>query len=136
MRDGSVHRLLHAAAGQPFFGNGVGDDLGVTGGLENSAVVLILLPQGLRIDQIAVVDHGQGSLDVRQSQRLGVFPLALSGGSVADMPHRHGTVEFVQNLLVEHVAHQPDVLVVGQFPVIGHRDAAGLLTPVLEGVQP
>ena len=52
------------------------------------------------------------------------------------MAHRHGPIQALKGLPVEDLADQSHVLIKGLLPVIDGRDAAGLLPPVLEGVQP
>ena len=134
-RQRPAHRLLHRGAAQPGLGDGVGDELGVAGGLENGPLVLESCAQLVRMGQIAVVGQGQGSLDIPQRQRLGVLPAGPARGGIAHMAHRHGPVQPVQDRLVKHLPHQSRVLVIGHLPVIDGGDAAGLLPPVLEGVQ-
>lgn len=129
--DCPIHRLLHTAAGQPLLGDGVGDNLCVAGGLEDGAVVLVLGAQRLGVYQIAVVDHGQGSLDIGQGQRLSIFPFSLSRGGIANMAHRPWYRSLVQNIRVKDVTDQTQIFIVGQLPVIGHRNTAGLLAAVL-----
>ena len=51
------------------------------------------------------------------------------------MAHRHGAVQPVQDIRMEHLPHQPHILVEGHLPVIDGCDPAGLLPPVLKGVQ-
>ena len=92
---GPAHRLLHAAAVEPRLGDGVGDQLGVAGGVEDGALVLKLPPQGVHPHQVAVVHHRKGALYIFDGQGLGVLPLPRAGGGVAHMAHRHGAVETV-----------------------------------------
>ena len=133
---GVAHRVLHAAAVEPGLGNGVGDELRVAGGVEDGPFVLKVPAELLHPHQVTVVDHRQSALHVLDGQGLGVLPLPRPGGGIPHMPHCHGPVQLFQRLLVKDLAHQAHVLVKGLFPVIDHRNAAGLLSPVLEGVQP
>ena len=52
------------------------------------------------------------------------------------MANRHGPAQSIQDVLMEHIPHQPQVFMIGQLPVVDGGDAAGLLPPVLEGVKP
>ena len=132
---GPAHCLLGGGAAQPLLGNGVGDELGVGGGLEDGAPVFKEGAQFGGVHQVAVVSHRQGALDVLEGQGLGVFPLPAAGGGVAHMAHGHGAIETVQHVGVEHVSHQAHILVEGEHPLVDGGDATGLLPPVLEGVQ-
>ena len=51
------------------------------------------------------------------------------------MAHRHGAVQTIEHVGVEHIPHQAHVLVEGQHPLVDGGNAAGLLAPVLEGIQ-
>ena len=119
---------------QPGLGDGVGDQLRVAGGVENGSLILKVPAELVYPDQIAVVHHCQGALYVFDGQRLGVFPLARSGGGIAHMADCHGAVEPFQCLFGEDIAYQPHVLVKGLLPVVDGSDAAGLLPPVLKSV--
>ncbi len=68
---------------------------------------------------------------------LAVPPAGGSGGAVAGVTHRHCPPgQPVQNVTVEHLAHQPQVLVGGKDAVIIDYNAAALLPPVLKGIEP
>ena len=121
---------------EPGLGNGVGNELRVAGGVEDCPLVLEPGPQPVHVHQIAVVDHRQRSLHILDGQGLGVLPRPSAGGGVAHMAHRHGPIQALKGLPVEDLADQSHVLIKGLLPVIDSRDAAGLLPPVLEGVQP
>ena len=79
--------------------------------------------------------HRQGALDVLQGQGLGVLPADAAGGGVAHVAHRQGAPQLVQLLGVEHLPHQAQILVEAQLQPLHGGDAAGLLAPVLEGVE-
>ena len=130
-----AYRLLGGGTAEPLLGDGVGDELGVGSGLEDGAPVLKGGAQLVGVDQIAVVGHGQGALDVLEGQGLGVFPAAAAGGGVAHVAHGHGAPQPVQNFGGEHLSHQAQVLVKGQLTVLNGGDAAGLLSPVLKGKE-
>ncbi len=130
-----AHRLLSGGTAEPFLGDGVGDELGVGGGLEDGAPVLKGGAQLVGVDQVAVVGYGQGALDVLEGQGLGVLPAAAAGGGVAHVAHGHGAPQLVQNFRGEHLSHKAQVLVKGHLTVLNGGDAAGLLSPVLEGKE-
>ena len=134
--DSVGHRPLNGAAQQALLGDNVRDDLRISGGVENGPPVLVVAAEVIHVHQIAVVGHREGALDVGQRQRLGVLPLGAAGGGVAHVAHRHGAAQLVQDRGGKHVAHQSHVLVAAHFQPVHGRDAAGLLPPVLKGVQP
>ena len=104
--------------------------------MENGPLILKLLPQLVHPYQVSVVDHRQGALHIFDGQGLGVLPLPGPGGGIAHMAHGHGPVQPLEGLLVKHLADQAHVLIKGLLPVIDGGDAASLLSPVLQGVQP
>ena len=104
--------------------------------MEDGPLVLEPGPQPVHVHQIAVVDHRQRSLHILDGQGLGVLPRPSAGGGVAHMAHRHGPIQALKGLPVEDLADQSHVLIKGLLPVIDGGDAASLLSPVLQGVQP
>ncbi len=133
---GPFHRCLDGGALEPLPGDDMGDNLGIAGGVEDAAGKLQLLPQLGGVHQVAVVGHRHGALDVVNDHGLGVGPAAGAGGGVPDMAHSHlPLAQGGQDVLGEDLAHQPQVLMVADDPVIADGDAAALLPPVLEGVE-
>ena len=83
--------------------------------------------------------QGQGPFDVVQYQGLGVLRGGGAGGGVADVADAQISGEAGEERVVEDLAHQPQALV--KMDVLrgafggGDGDAAGLLSPVLQGAQ-
>ena len=75
------------------------------------------------------------ALEMVHQNWLDVPLVVAAGGAVAHMAHGHGAVEALKGLLVKHLADQAHILVKGLLPVVDGRDSAGLLAPVLQGVQ-
>ena len=104
--------------------------------MENGPLILKLLPQLVHPYQVSVVDHRQGALHIFDGQGLGVLPLPGPGGGIAHMAHGHGPIQPLKGLFVKHLADQAHILIKGLLPVVDGGDAAGLLPPVLQGIQP
>ena len=133
---GGAEGVLNGGGPQPLLGDDVGDNFGVTGGVEDGPGQLQLVPEGGGIAQVAVVGQGHAALLVVNLDGLAVASVGGSGGAVAGVPHRHGPLgKPVQDLSGEDLPHQPQVLVGGEYPVVVDHDAAALLSPVLESIQ-
>ena len=130
---GVDHGLLDGAGPEALLHQGIDQHLGVGGGAEDCAAQLQLPAQLAGVDQIAVVGQSQVPLDMGDDQGLGIFPAGVAGGGITDVADGHGALHGVQQGLMEHLAHQPHVPVAADDAPVVHRDAAGLLTPVLQG---
>jgi len=134
---GAVHRRLDGRGADALLGDDVGNDLGIAGGVENGALHLQRPAQLHGVHQIAVVGQRHAALDVVDHDGLAVFPPVSAGGAVAHMAHGHGAAgKGIQHRLCEHLIEQARVLIVRKQSVVVHHDAAALLPPVLEGVEP
>ena len=68
---------------------------------------------------------------------LAVRPVGCAGGAVAHMGNGHGSRrKFFHHIPGEHLANLPQISVGGEHSIIVYNDAAALLPPVLQGVQP
>ena len=133
---GGAEGVLNGGGPQPLLGDDVGDNFGVTGGVEDGPGQLQLVPEGGGVAEISVVGQGHAALLVVDLNGLAVAPVGGPGGAVAGVAHRHSSPgESVQNLFGEDLPHQPQVLVGGEHPVVVDHDAAALLSPVLESIQ-
>ena len=115
------------------------ENFAVAGGLENGPVVFQLGPQFGRVGEVAVVRQRKLHASAHaHHQGLGVAPLGLAGGGIADVTDGDVAGQMLQSLFGEHVGHQPHADVdMGLAPVCGvpGRDARALLSPVLQRVQ-
>jgi hypothetical protein len=116
-------------------GHEVDDDLRIRGGLEYRTRVLQLLPQLQRIDEIAVVRHAERPFGVIDEERLRVLQDARAGGRIAHVADRGGTLELREDVLAEHVADQPHMLVDAEPARVVGADAARLLAAMLLRVE-
>ena len=113
----------------------VQDDFGVAAGLEDGPVEHQLVAQLERVDEIAVVRHGNLAVRAVDEERLRVLELAFAGGRIARVPDSDVTGERLQRLLVErfgdvaHGAGDPEL------DAVGRGDAGALLPAVLERVK-
>ena len=133
---GLTQRILNGGGFQTFLGDDVGDDLRVAGGVEDGAVQLQLAAQLEGVAQVAVVGQRQLALLVVDLDGLAVVSVVGAGSAVAHMTHRHGAIgEVVHDVLGEHIADEPQILVGVKESVVTDHDAAALLPSVLEGVE-
>ena len=104
--------------------------------MENGTGELQLLPQGIGIDQIPVVDQGQRPFTVVYHNGLGIIPVCNAGGPIAHMTHCHVPLpQPGQNFRGNHLFHQAQVFVGRNDAVVAHGNAAALLPPVLQGKE-
>ena len=114
----------------------VGQDLAVGGRLEEAALVLEVLAQQVRIDDVAVVRQGEVTRIVAEEERLHVLDAAASGRRVAHVADGHAAAERRELRLVEHLGHQTAPLDAAQPAVVTHgHDAGPLLPAVLQRMQ-
>lgn len=133
--DDGVYAGLRVVAGLLL--NQVGQHLAVRRGLEQAPLVLEPAAQQVRIDQIAVVGQGEVPREVAEQKGLHILDPPAPRSRVADVSHGHAPLERAQVGLVENFRHEPFALDAAQRPGVVHaHDAAPLLPPVLQGVQP
>lgn len=133
---GGRDRLLDGGDPQTLVGDGIGNDLGVAGGVEYRTVELQRLPQLGGVCQVAVVGERHAALDMIDDQGLGVFAALPAGCGVADVPHRQlASAELLQALWREDLTDKAEVPISRYDAVVVDGNAAALLSPVLEREQ-
>ena len=141
---GSLH-LVHGAADgglngggfQPLLGDDVGNDFRVAGSVEDGTAQLQGTAQFKGIAEVTVVCQCQLALHVVDHNGLAVRSVGCAGGAVAHMGNGHGSRrKFFHHIPGEHLANLPQISVGGEHSIIVYNDAAALLPPVLQGVQP
>jgi hypothetical protein len=113
----------------------VDDDFGVHGGLEDGALVLQVLPDLAGVGQGAVVADGEHLAAVLHHERLGVDQKGGAGGGIAHVADAQMPGEALQDFRLEDLGDQPQAPVGAHPAAVAGDDAAGLLAPVLQGVQ-
>ena len=104
--------------------------------MEQAAPLLQPAPDDLRIDDIAVVGHGEGSDPVRHLEGLDVLQAADGRGRITHVTDAGGAGQGVRPVAPEDVPYQPRTLMDAYHPVCpGGGDAAALLPPVLEALE-
>ena len=99
--------------------------------MKQVAALFVLAAEELGVDEIAVVPDGDLAAEVLLEQRLGVARQARSGGGIAIVADACLAGEAVQHVAGEHFGDQAHTDVRGQFAVIAHGDARGLLPTML-----
>ena len=137
-----VHRLadgrFDAAHPQTVAGHQIADDLGIRGAVEDRALVFQLTAKLQRVGQVAVVAQGHRAAAMADDHRLGVGPHPAASRGIPDVAGGHvgrGTGQACQHRRGEHLVHKAKVAVATDHAVIVDRDAAALLTTVLQRVQ-
>ena len=116
-------------------GHEVDDDLGVHGGLEDGALLLQAAANLPGVGQGAVVADGDHQTAVLHHEGLGVDEHGGAGGGIAHVADGQMTRELIQDGRVEDLGHQPQAPVHADPGAVAGDDAAGLLAPVLEGIE-
>jgi hypothetical protein len=116
-------------------GHEVHDDLGVHGGLEDGAAGLQTTADVPGVGKGAVVADGDALAAVLHHEWLGVDEHGGAGGGVAHVADGQVPRELVQLVGVEDLGHQPQAPVHANPGAIPGDYAAGLLAPVLEGIE-
>ena len=111
------------------------DDLGVGRALEDVPALHEAGAQFVGVDQVAVVSQGDEGAVPGAGEGLGVPHLAGAGGRVAHVPDGQLPGKCLQDGLLEHLGHQPHVLVDDQARTVGDRYAGRFLTAVLQGEE-
>ncbi len=88
------------------------------------------------VHQVAVVAERQRALGGGPEGRLGVLPHGGAGGGVAGVPDGDMAEQRAQGGFVEDLRDQTHVLVDEDLGAVAHCDTGGLLSAVLQGVQP
>jgi hypothetical protein len=112
-----------------------GDHLAVGRRAERDPRGAQLVPQLVRVDEVAVVPERDGPGAAVLDEGLRVRPLRRPGRRVARVPDRNLTLQSVQLLLVEHLRHEPEVAQRGQAAGLGDGDPGRLLAAVLQREQ-
>ena len=114
----------------------VGQNLAVRRGLEQTALVLQILAQQGRIDDVAVVGQREIARVVTEQKRLHVLDATASGGRIAHMADGRISLERRQFRLVEHLGHQSAALDAAESsPFVDGHDTRTLLSAVLQRMQ-
>jgi hypothetical protein len=117
-------------------GDQVDDDLGVHGGLEDAAALDQFAPEARRIGQVAVMPDGEAAGGELREQRLHVAQHGVAGGGVAVVADRGMAVQPADHrLAVQVVADLSEAAMGMELPAVERDDAAGFLSPMLQGVQ-
>ncbi len=114
----------------------VQDHLGVGRRLEDRAVLLELLPQRLRVHEIAVVGDGHRAVRGGAGDGLGVAQVRAARGGVADVADRAMAGQALEPLAIEDVRHPAHRLLDLEVVPIGRGDPGRLLSAVLQRVEP
>ena len=117
-------------------GHEVDDDFRVHGGLEDRALGFQAAADLPGVGQGAVVGDGDGLAAVLHHEGLGVDDVGGAGGGVAHVADGQMPRQRLQPRLVEDLGHQPHAPVLTDALAVAGDDAAGLLAPVLQGVEP
>ena len=128
--DQRFHRV-----GAPVPGHEVDDDLGVHGGLEDGAALFQAAADLPGVGEGAVVADGDHLAAVLHHEGLGVDEHGGAGGGIAHVADGQVPRELIQDPGVEDLGHQPQAPVHADPFAVAGDDAAGLLAPVLEGVE-
>ncbi len=112
------------------------NDLGITGPLENRTLFLQLATEFLLVHDLAIVGyrHVPQPAAVRDNG-LNVRRLGTPGGAVPHMPYGVDTLQGCQLRFAEYIHCQAPALEHGDLSVMLCGDAAGFLSPVLQGMQ-
>ena len=116
----SVSLVAATWVARPSWLGQLGDHLGELGG----------------VDQVAVVAERDRTVGGGAERRLGVLPHGGAGGRVAGVTDGDMALEGAERGLVEDLGDQAHVLEDEDLGAVAHRDARGLLSTVLQGVQP
>ena len=116
-------------------GHEVDDDLGVHGGLEDGAALFQAAADLPGVGEGAVVADGDHLAAVLHHEGLGVDEHGGAGGGIAHVADGQIPRELIQDPGVEDLGHQPQAPVHADPFAVAGDDAAGLLAPVLEGVE-
>ena len=119
----------------PVPGHQMDDDLGVHGGLEDGALRLQAAANLPGIGEGAVVADGDHQTAVLHHEGLGVDEHGGAGGGIAHVADGQMTREPIQDSRVKDLGHQPQAPVHADPGAVAGDDAAGLLAPVLQGVE-
>src|SRR5262245_14897363 len=92
-------------------GDEMEDNLGVYGGLKDRPVGLQAVTQLFRVDEIAVVDYGQGAVSVFHNQRLAALEDRRTSSGIAVVADCAQSFKAADDFLVENVGHQPHATV-------------------------
>ena len=132
-------RDFNARRFDAFPGDAVGNDLGINGCVKNRAGVLHFFPKLIGIYKVSVVRQSERTLDVIQDKRLCVVHVERAGSGITDMADTNVALQILKLISLKYLVQKPQsaVGIHASFrPVgIGHRNAAGFLSAVLQSFQ-
>src|SRR5439155_13014256 len=108
------------------------DQLAVGGRVQRDVLRVELFAQLRRVDQVAVVAERDRADASVLNERLRVRPLRRARGRVAVVADRDLYLQAAQLLLVEDLAHEPEVAQRREASVVGDGDSGRLLPTVLK----
>ena len=111
------------------------DDFGIAARLEDRSAVYQLLSQLTRVDEVAVVRHGDLSVRAVDEKRLSVLQLALAGRRVTGVPDRQVARQFLERRLAERLGHLPHRARGAHAFAVSRDDPGALLASMLERVK-
>jgi hypothetical protein len=124
---GDVIVLLEMAR----LGHEMDDHLGIAGGVEDCAVLFVLVTQQGGVDEVAVVGDRHLPAGVVHQERLGVRGAARAGRRVAHMPDRDRVAQLLERRLREHLGDQAHPRMPLHRAVDRTADDAGRLLPAV-----
>lgn len=113
----------------------VGQNLAIGRRLEEAALVLKVVAQEFRIDDVPVVRHGEIARIVTEKERLHVLDAAASGRRVAHVADGHVAAQRSELLLVEDLGNQAVALDAAERAVVHGHDSGALLSAMLQCVE-
>lgn len=117
-------------------GNEVEKDLAVVGGLEDGTLLFHARTQGARVDEIAVVGHGELPLFVVDEDGLRIDQACRARGGIARVADADVPLEMLETAdFPGQVGDQPQGPVGLEGPAVAYRYPRAFLAAVLEGVQ-
>ena len=114
----------------------VAEEFAVRGGKEEVSFRLQAAAQDLRVDDIAIVGHGEGSAPVRHLEGLDVLQAADGRGRITHVADAGGAGQGLRPVAPEDVPDEARTLMDAYRPIRPRGgDATALLPPVLEALE-
>jgi hypothetical protein len=111
------------------------DDFGIARSLKNGAALAEFLAQLHRVDDVAIVGHGDAALVAGDGERLGVEESRIAGGRIARVTDGESAGQLVQHIAGEDLGHVAHGLVAVEISAIAGADASALLAAMLERIE-